>query len=363
MKTARIIAALLIVLTLALGAAQADTLTISGTVEAGVKIPVYAPIGGTVEDVAVEAGAWVEAGDPLFTYRTEKTYASLDGTVAGIFVQPGDDAETMTERFGADLYIEGSEKYTISANTNKAYDSEKMKFIHTGEKVYLVSRKDAKRTGAGIVTAVDGTSYTVQVEEGSFIPGESVAVYRDAEHSDKQRLGRGTLSRIAPTAVNATGAVVNVAVKDGDQVKRGDLLLETLTGTFDAYEMTGTAVTAGETGIVTSVTAEAGAVLTKGDIALQIAPLSGMRVEAIISADDRNTLHAGDKVTIALEADSSRAYEGTVRSISGIPEEDTTEVSYKVLIDFTPDDYVAFGMKVEVTAGTKTAGTDAGEGT
>ena len=105
MKTMRKIAAIALVLMLAAGTACADTLSLNGTIEYGETVPVYAPIGGTVENVAVEQGMRVNAGDTLFSYRTDKTYASEDGTVSGVFVQPGDDAETVTERFGADLYI------------------------------------------------------------------------------------------------------------------------------------------------------------------------------------------------------------------------------------------------------------------
>ena len=76
-----------------------------------------------------------------------------------------------------------------------------------------------------------------------------------------------------------------------------------------------------------------------------------MRVEAAISADDRQSVKAGDKVTIELEADESKTYEGTVRYITEKPEEDTEEVTYKAIIDFTPDGNVFFGMAVVVTAG------------
>ena len=84
------------VMLMAAGAAQAETLSLNGTVEAGVTIPVYAPIGGTVDTVSVEAGMHVAAGDTLFSYLTEKTYASEDGAVTGVFVKAGDDAETIT---------------------------------------------------------------------------------------------------------------------------------------------------------------------------------------------------------------------------------------------------------------------------
>lgn len=353
MKTMKRAAMILMVMLLAVGAAQAETLSLNGTVEAGVTVPVYAPIGGTVENVAVETGMHVAAGETLFSYRTEKTYASGDGTVTGVFVKAGDDAETVTEQYGADLYIEGTALYTVSASTSKAYSSIETTLVHTGETVYLDCRTDTTREGVGIITAIDGTSYTVLVTEGNFIPGDSVTIYRDKGHSEKLRLGRGNVSRVNPTAVNATGAIVSIAVKDGDKVKRGDLLMETLSGTFEGYEMTGTAVAAAEEGVIVSVSAEVGATVSKGDVVAQIAPISGMRVEAAISADDRLSLKAGDKVSIELESDDSRTYEGTVRYIAETPEEaaeDADEVTYKAVIDFTPDENVYFGMAVVVTS-------------
>ena len=355
MKTMKRVTAILFAVMMMAGAAQAETLSLNGTVEAGVTVPVYAPIGGTVENVAVEQGMHVAASDTLFTYRTEKTYASGDGTVTGVFAKAGDDAETVTEQYGADLYIEGTAMYTVSASTSKAYSSIETTMVHAGETVYVVCRTDAKRYGTGIITAIDGTSYTVLVTEGSFINGDSVSVFRDKAYTDKQRVGRGTVSRVNPTAVNGTGAIVNVAVKDGDAVKRGDLLMETLSGTFEGYEMTGTAVTAAEEGVIVSVSAEVGATVTKGDVVAQIAPISGMRVEATVSADDRQSLKAGDKVTIELEADDTKTYEGTVRYITEMPEEEAEETSYKAVIDFTPDDDVFFGMAVVVTTGADSA--------
>ena len=81
MKIMKRIAITVMVFLLMLGAAQAGTLSLNGTVEAGVTVPVYAPIGGTVERVDAESGMHVEAGDTLFSYRTEKVYASEDGVL------------------------------------------------------------------------------------------------------------------------------------------------------------------------------------------------------------------------------------------------------------------------------------------
>jgi multidrug efflux pump subunit AcrA (membrane-fusion protein) len=117
--------------------------------------------------------------------------------------------------------------------------------------------------------------------------------------------------------------------------------------------MSGTSVTAEEAGVITSVTAEAGTAVSKGDIVAKIAPLSAMRVTASVTADDRKELKAGDKVTIALESDETKTYAGTVRYISELPEEDTETVQYKVTIDFTPDENAVYGMSVVVTTGSK----------
>lgn len=349
MKIMKRVAMTVMALMLAAGAASADTLSLNGTVEAGVTVPVYAPIGGTVETVAVEQGMRVSAEENLFSYRTEKTYASEDGTVAGVFAKAGDDAEKVTEKYGADLYIEGTTIYSVSASISKAYNAAETTIVHTGETVYLVCRTDAKRFGTGVITAVDGSNYTVLVTEGNFIVGDSVTLFRDSAYTEKLRIGRGNIARVNPTAVTGTGAVVSVAVKDGDAVKRGDLLMETLSGTFEGYEMTGTSVKAEEEGVIVSVAAEAGAAVNKGDIVIQMAPVSGMRVEAAVTADDRQALKAGDKVLIELEADESISYEGTVRYIAEMPEEGTEEVTYKAVIDFTPDGNVYFGMPVVVT--------------
>lgn len=349
MKIMKRVAMTVMALMLAAGAASADTLSLNGTVEAGVTVPVYAPIGGTVDTVSVEQGMRVSAGENLFSYRTEKTYASEDGTVAGVFAKAGDDAEKVTEKYGVDLYIEGTTIYSVSASISKAYNAAETTIVHTGETVYLVCRTDAKRFGTGVITAVDGSNYTVLVTEGNFIVGDSVTLFRDSAYTEKLRIGRGNIARVNPTAVTGTGAVVSVAVKDGDAVKRGDLLMETLSGTFEGYEMTGTSVKAEEEGVIVSVAAEAGAAVNKGDIVIQMAPVSGMRVEAAVTADDRQALKAGDKVLIELEADESISYEGTVRYIAEMPEEGTEEVTYKAVIDFTPDGNVYFGMPVVVT--------------
>lgn len=336
---------------LLLGAASAETLNASGTVTAGKTVNVYAPIGGTMETVYAEKGMKVSAGETLAELKTVKIYAPQDGKVTGVFVQPGDSAAEAVSSFGAVMYLEGSTLYSVSASTNKAYSDVETTFVHVGEKVYVECRSNKERAGIGVITAVDGSNYTVQLTEGSFIVGDSVYIYRDEECTAANRIGGGNISRVSPAAISAEGAVVSVAVKDGDTVKKGDVLLETLDGTWDGYVMTGTQMKAAEDSVVAEVSAEAGSSVSKGSTVMKLYPISGMRVESVIAADDLKNLKAGDQVTLELATDENKTYTGTVNRISALAETDTEEVSYRVYIDFTPDEHVSFGMSVEISAG------------
>ena len=329
--------------------ASADTLTLDGTVIAADTVQVYAPIGGTVDAVAAEAGQTVAADDVLFSFRTTKVYAAADGTVTGVFGEPGDSASAVADRYGAVLYIEEGSVYSVSASTDNAYNATATKFVHVGETVYLQCRSNTSRTGVGTITAINGTGYTVKVTEGSFIPGDTVYLYRDAGYTGSQKVGQGTVSRVSPTAVTASGAIVRIAVKDGDKVKKGDLLIETLDGTFDAYYMTGTDVTAGADGVLGSISAAKGGSVQGGASVAVIWTTGTMRVDTAVPEDSRGDIKAGDKVLVELEADESVSYEGTVVLVSALAEDRGGEAVYRVLVDFTPDSRVTFGMSVLVT--------------
>ena len=340
---------LLICLTLCLAAASADSLTLSGTVIPGETVPVYAPIGGTVGDVTAEAGQRVSADDVLVSMKTTRVYAPEDGTVTGIFGQPGDSADSVSDKYGAVMYLEGSSLFSVSASTSNSYYAAETKIVHAGEPVWLLCRSSSDRNGTGIVTAVSGTSFTVQVTGGTFIPGDSVDVYRDEAYTNSLKIGRGNIERVSPTAVTASGSIVRIAVSDGDQVKRGDLLLETLDGSFDGLYMSGTDIAAGQDGVLSSLNVSRGDSVQKGSVVAVIYPLSSMLAEVLVPEDSVGQIREGDSVTVELEADESKSYPGTVKMISSVADTTGDETSYRVLVSFTPDDAVRFGMSIVVS--------------
>ena len=360
---------------LAQGAALADTISFDGTVAASETYEVYAAIGGTVLSVEAEVGQYVHAGDVLATLETTKVYATESGTVTGVFGQSGDSADTIAQKYGAVMYIEGESVYTIAASTDNAYNETENKFVHVGEQVYLSCYSDGNHTGTGVITSIEGTDYTVKVLSGEFLIGETVSIYRGDEAKSTHRIGRGELTRNNPVAVTGSGSIVSFAVSDGDVVRRGDLLFETLTGEFDGLYMSGNQIIAEVDGTVAELNLSQGGRLEKDGVAAVMYPDGAMRIEARIEEANLSSIAVGDPVTIELlwNQDEEITYAGTISMISGIANSGSASVSgmnetasgdvtYTVYIDFTPDENTRYGMSAIVSTMDNEAAAEAESG-
>ncbi len=354
LKTLCIAIALCMLLT---ASALADALSVNGTVATLETQTVYADVGGTAETVPVVAGQRVQAGDVLATLATTRYYAPQDGVITGVFGQPGDSADTVTEVSGAVMYLEGTVKYTVSASISNAYESAATQFVRVGETVYLRCYSDGQHKGTGQITAVSGTSYTVSVLTGDFLLGETVNIFREDTYKAITRVGRGSVSRVDPVAVTGTGALVRYAVASGDSVSRGDLLFETLEGTFAGYAMTGCDILSPVSGVVAEVSAAQGAALAEGGAVATIYPESAVCVQAEISEYDLAYFPVGAPVSVELvwQQGDGELYDGTVLMVSALQTasettaEEATEASYALYVGFTPDDTVRYGMNAIVS--------------
>ena len=359
MKSTRKHLALFAALALLLSpAALADSITFTGTVAASTTHEVYAPIGGKVLTVTGDVGDKVSADTVLVALSTTKVYAEEDGTVTGVFGQPGDSAETVSSLYGSVVSIEGESVYSIAASTTNAYNTTATKFVHVGENVYLSCYSDGSHTGTGAITAIEGTDYTVRVTSGEFLVGETVNVYRGDSATSTKRIGRGTLNRTSPTAVTGSGSIVSIAVSAGDTVHRGDLLFETLDGSFDGLYMSGSAITAGIDGTLSQLNAQQGGTIQKDEVVAVLYPEGAMRIEASVEEANLSSIAVGDPVSIELiwNQDDEVTYPGTVSGISAIADsseaqggETESAVTYTVYIDFTPDKNTRYGMSAVVT--------------
>lgn len=372
-------------LALLCGAGIAE-MVFDGVVSGGDAQFVLAPFGGVVDAVNVRAGDRVKQGQVLASLQTTKVYADAQGRIAGVFGREGDATEGVTERYGAVLFIEPTNKYTLAASTEKAYNRSENKFVHVGEEVYLKCTADGSHRGAGIVTGMGEKAgeYNVEVTGGEFYMGETVNIYRRSDYAESSRIGRGTVAAAKVVPIKGSGSILKMHVKNGDFVERGELLFETVTGTLDGLYAPGSQIVCDTGGIVASVEAGAGASVEKAGKILSIYPDENTRIEMQVRESDLGYIHEGMSVDIEFNWDPDRTtrFEGVVTGISYLsasaagsregggaaPAASSEEPTYTAYVRFTPDSSVRLGMTVLVytrdghDAATEAAGGETGSG-
>ncbi|MBE0600162.1 MAG: HlyD family efflux transporter periplasmic adaptor subunit [Firmicutes bacterium] len=310
------------------------------------------PYGGTVQSVSVREGETIQPGDTIARMQTRKVYAQEDGVVRGIFAETGD----ALDEENAVLYIATGSAYEISCSTASAYDSQETRYIRLGETVYVVYRTNQNYHAVGIVTAVSGSSYTVQTQSGNLTLGKTVYMYRDEAYSNKQLLGKGKVERLAEMPVYGTGSLLKLYVENGETVTRGQLLFETVAGDMLITAGEDGAIRADSAGIVESVSVAAGDTVDKDAVILTVVPPGQFEIGFTISEDMLESVFVGQSVNITFSwnEDTGSTVPGTVTKISYVSEtsDDTGDtaatVEYMGYVSFEADDTVKLGMSVTV---------------
>ena len=351
---------LAVVLSLAIAAfclpalGETSSINYSGTVEYSQTVTVTAPFGGNVEDYALRVGDTVTAGETLFSLSGNNVYAPQDGIVRGLLVLPGDDAAQTISRYGALLYLQPVEKYTLTASTSGAYDSDKLhntnRYLTPGETVYLQSTVDEDRTGTGLITSVDGRSFTVEVQSGTLDPEDTVNLFREASFTTSSRIARNARLQNAPmVAITAEGSVLRCAVTEGQAVKRGDLLLETVSGAIDSLQPGEGQIPSPVDGVVVSLAKKPGDAAAKNDVLATLYSQDSLRVTFPVDESDLDQVSVGQQATITFDALPNRnGLTGTVESISALPVSDSGSPQYTVTLVLSDTTDLRDGMSVTV---------------
>lgn len=321
-----------------------SALIFTGKVEAKDTVTIKAPFGGAVQDFTLQVGDGVSSGDALMALGTTKIYAPYDGTVRGVFAKPGDAASAVQNRYGALCYIEPAETFLVQATTSNAYNDQENRTLHMGEKLYL-SASSGDREGVGRVITVSGEVYVIEVTEGDLEARDTVNIFRDSDYTSESRVGRGSVTRNEPIAIAAPdGSILSVSVREGSNVKRGDVMFEVVSGTFDALKTTGATVYAPVDGVVASIAATGGQMANKDQPLLTLYTRDTFQLVSTVTELDVQEIAAGDTVKIVLDGLPGSEYTGTIVAISGIGSMSDNYTEYAVRIDFTPDDAVRLGM-------------------
>ena len=343
-------AALLAALVLGVGAAAAESVRIDGTIEAARTQTILAPHSGRVGDFSARAGDKVSEGEALFTLSAQKIYADFDGTITGVFAQPGDSAASVQERYGALCYMEQDTLYKADCTTSGAASENEYKIIHVGEKVYLRSDTNNDRTGEAIVTSVEGKRYTLEVTAQQDIRlSEDVNVYRDSRYLSSSRIGKGEISRVDPVGVTAEGYVRAVHVSDGQKVRRGDLLFEIVPDALEGMTGSDGCVRMPADGVLLRIAAGSGAQMAKDDVMATYCSEADMQLICAVDEEDLAYIEVGMPVQVTLDAYRSESITGTVTRIAGASTQEGASASFDVVIELEDNDRVRIGMNATAT--------------
>lgn len=164
---------------------------------------------------------------------------------------------------------------------------------------------------------------------------------------EKGRIGQGKTARNNPQPVTVEGSVVKIHAAEGDQVKRGQLLMEIAPDARTEAESG--VIRAGEDLIVLSVLTAEGAQVQKDQIVCEVFPVGTLQAVVYVEEDDLLSIRVGDNVTVELDAGPEEySYEGRIESIAYVPAEGMNEVCYEVRVQFENDGIVRMGMSVTV---------------
>jgi len=344
--------AVLICILLMLSTVSNAESTFSGKVVARETQVIKSPYGGNLENLYVQSGDLITKNANIAFLSSEKVYATLNGTVSGVFAHEGDFSETVINRYGAVLYIEPSNQYILNCSTEKSYSFSENKYVHIGEIVYLTCTTDGSHCGKGFVAALDESDpkkFIIEITEGAFYMNEKVGVFRAADYKSTSKIGQGTVERVTPIPINADGSISKIHVKSGDSIQRGQILFETVGGKLDYLMPIDSMVRSEVSGIIESVNNQKGVWIDKGEPIVTLYPLESIKLEISISELDLTEIAVGDEVSIEFiwHPNGGKRAMGKISSISYVchnKEEQSGSAYYHAYVDFIPDENVRIGM-------------------
>lgn len=344
-KTIKLLACTAAMTLLCAGALADDGIKIDGKIEAARTQTILAPYTGIVGDFSVRAGDQLEEGETLFTLSSTPVYADFDGTVTGLFAEPGDSTASLQERYGALCFLEQAYLYTADCSTTGADSDNENRIIHVGEIVYIRSTNNNDRQGEARITSVNGKSYTLEVtSEKDMRLNEQVKVYRSDNFANSSCIGTGRLKRTDPVAVTAEGYVLSVHVTEGQQVSRGDLLFSIVPDELDGMRGGDGSVTMPQDGVVLSVLAESGAQIAKDAPMATLCPQNAMQLVCPVDEEDLENIKLGAQVQVTLDAFRDAPFTGTIMKIASASSQEGTGTSFDVTIGLEENENVRIGM-------------------
>ena len=364
------------------------SVTGTGTLAAGGTVTETAPVDLEIAEVLVKAGQAVKAGDALAKVDTdtlgeqaaalqeqidaidvelaqlavsESSAKALTTTVSGrvkqILCSVGDGAGDVTDQAGGLIMLSTDGRMKLNATLTGTVEIGVTVKVKTGGSTY---------TGLVEDIADDKKTCVVTLTDNGPKLGASATVY----NTSGAKVGSGTLEVNRPYYVTATSGSVSKIYVSLNQKVDGRTSLVYLVGIpmAESYEektatrqelaeslaeITGlektATLTAGQDGTVQAVQAAAGQAVKAGDGLVTMLTGGATKLEVSVDELDINSISVGQTASIAIDAFTDKAFEGTVDSVSQIGSTSNGVTTYKVTIKMAEDSALKVGMNATAT--------------
>ena len=338
---------LAMIMFMAIPALAAEDVTANGVVRSGNVEQLTAPFSGVLLPFDWAYGERVEADEVLFVMQTQKVYAPADGTMQAVFAQEGDLCEDVQMLYGCIGTMTRATEQIILADTADAYDEDGEPVVHAGAPVYLRQSDDEDNKGKGRIIAVDGENYTVELTSGLFDDEDEVEVFSDENMGTKTKLGKGKVTRQADLPLMASGRVLKVYVQQGERIRKGQLLFETVSPDAEP-DVTGAEITAPVGGALEIGNLTTGQQVYKGQLLCSVHDLSALEVVVQVDEVDLDRIAVGDSLNMVFDRYPGKTVTGMVTEIANMGVARQNAVYYDVVLTFTAGFEAAPGMNVTI---------------
>ena len=323
----------------------ADMTIANGTVQAAAYVDIVAPFSGTLAPFTLESGDAVQSGDELFSFIVQNVYAPESGEITAVFAQQGEYASSAMTRYGSLGAMEAKGQQIIQASTAGAYNKNRNKEIHVGEKLFFRTTGGTREDGEGIVRNVQGNAFMIEIQKGTFDYNSVLNLFRNDSYTNESKVGTGTVQRKEPIYFQGNGLVETIFVQTGDTVNVQDRIMTLLPA--DADPGASSTVYAPASGVISMIPVVSGQQVWKGAWLARIEEDDKLEVIAEIDEMDLSKISIGASLPITFDMDLNRVITGNVTEISGLGITKQNAAYYRVHLSIPVSD-VPIGASADV---------------
>lgn len=330
---------------------ESASFSAKGVITQPTSITLTAPMGGQIDNFDWLAGDQVSKNDLAFLLQPYQVTAANTGIVTGLHARVGDVVENIMTQYGALCYIERQDIWHIQASITDSSRNVENKDVRLGQNLRVqYGTGDSKVRGYGVVIALDGNNFILEIEQGDFEFDDDVKIYLgDSKDNDSaDQIGTGTIIRSNALPVLGEGIVASVLVNNGDKVKRGQALfiLDASNSHYNDDQEITPKLYFGQDSVIANIFIVPGQFVAQGQALMSILPVNNL--EAIIEVDelDISKVRIGSSVRISIDAFSEERI-GIVRDIQPIGQVVLDTTKFLVNVSFDNSDDLMIGMHVQ----------------